>query len=162
MAVTNRHSTLYANVYVNKYLADNRDYGGPPIKIPFFHTVVSGETGGASALVRDTVNLCVLPANCMVVSIDLVANDVWASAGLNGTFQIGDSGDDDRYIVAAEAYTAGGGPISTEGGLRGGRLAFTGQNYRPTVDTIVVLQWRVANPGVGKIIKGAFEVIAQG
>lgn len=159
MAVTNRNSTLYGNVYVNKYLADERDYGGPLFQIPFLHTVVSGETGGASALVRDTVNLCVLPASCMVVSLDIVANDVWASAGTNGTFQIGDAGDDDRYLVAAEAYTAAGGPIAAEGGLRAGRLAFAGQNYRPAADTIVKLEWRAANPVVGKIVKGVFGVI---
>jgi hypothetical protein len=95
----------------------------------------------------------------MVVDLLVVAENIWASAGLNGTFQLGDSGDDDRYMVAAEAYTAAGGPIATEGGLRAGRLAFAGQNYKPTADTIVLLQWRVANPTVGKIVKGAFVVV---
>lgn len=158
MTVTNRNSTLYTKLYVNKYLGDATDLGGRAVPIPFQHTVVSGETGGASAGVRDTVNLCVLPANCMVVGLEFVSNDVWASAGTNGTFQIGDSGDDDRYMIATELYTAAGSPIATEG-LKKDGLAFAGQNYKPTVDTIVLGEYRVANPVVGKIIKGVFWVI---
>src|SRR3972149_12110049 len=113
---TNRNSALYAKLHVNKYLGDARDYGGRMVPIPFDHTVVSGETGGASAGVQDTVNLCVLPANCMVVGLEWSADALWASAGTNGTLQFGDSGDDDRYLTATELYTATpGGPIATEG-----------------------------------------------
>jgi hypothetical protein len=158
MAVTNRNSTLYSNVYVSKYITDARDRGGRLVPIPFEHTVVSGETGGASAGVRDTVNLCVLPANCRVIHLIFSSNDVWASAGTNGTLQLGDSGDDDRYMVASECYTAGGSPIATEGQKRGG-LAHAGQNYKPAADTIVLLEWRAANPVVGKTIKGCFMVV---
>ena len=159
MAVTNRDSTLYAKLHVSKYLGDARDRGGRVVPIPFQHTVVSGETGGASAGVRDTVNLCVLPANCMVVDLEVTAEAVWASAGVNGTFSIGDSGNVARYLGATEAYTADpGGPIATEGQKHAG-LAFAGQNYKPTADTIVLLEWRVANPSVGKVIKGCFFIV---
>lgn len=159
MAVTNRNSTLYTKLHVNKYLGDARDLGGRAYPIPFEHTVVSGETGGASALVRDTVNLCVIPANCMVVGLTIVANALWGSAGTNGTLLLGDAGDADRYMTATELYTASpGGPISTEGMLRGG-LADTGQNYKPTADTILLAEYRGANPVVGKVFKGVLWVI---
>lgn len=158
MGATTRNSTLYANLHVNKYIVDARDRGGRAVPIPFQHTVVSGETGGASAGVQDKVNLCVLPANCEVVGLDVTCDAVWASAGVNGTFELGDSGDSDRYLKATEAYDANG-PRATEGDLRGGRLAFAGMRYRPTADTIVTLTWKTANPTVGKIVKGVFWVI---
>lgn len=162
MTVTNRNSTLYTNVYgTGKGLpVDARDRGGRIVPIPFSHTVVSGETGGASALVRDTVNLCVIPKGSMVIALKFVANDVWASAGTNGTLQLGDSGDDDRYLVATELYTAAGGPITGDG-KQVNLLAFAGQNYRPTADVIVLAEYRAANPVVGKIFKGCFFVIPE-
>ncbi len=158
MAVTTRNSTIYAAKHVTFAVADARDGGGRAVPIPFSHTVVSGETGGASALVRDVVRLCVLPANCEVVGLSFSANDVWGSAGANGTLQLGDSGDDDRYMIATELYTAAGGPIATEM-TKVQNLAFAGQNYKPTADTIVLAQYRAANPVVGKIFRGCFWVI---
>lgn len=149
MAVTNRNSTLYTKLHVNKYLGDARDRGGRAVPIPFQHTIVSGETGGASAGVRDTVNLCVLPANCMVVGFDLTREALGASADAGLTLQIGDSGDDDRYMAAVDSDAAG--TVNT--------LAFAGQNYKPTADTIVVAEYRVANPVVGKIFKGTFWIV---
>lgn len=154
---TTRNSTLYTKLHVNKYLGDARDQGGRAVPIPFEHTVVSGETGGASAGVQDKVNLCVLPANCMVVGLEFKANALWASAGTNGTLQLGDSGDDDRYMVATELYSAES-PLPTEGTVRFG-LAFAGQNYKPTADAIVQATYKTANPVVGKIFKGTFWVI---
>ena len=160
MAATTRNSTLYANLHVNKYLGDARDRGGRVVPIPFAHTVVSGEVGGASAGVQDLVNLCVLPAFCMVLALFIVADNIWASAGANGTLQLGDSGDDDRYMVATELYTSTGGPIPAEmAGKPQGILALAGQNYRPTADTVVQAKWKVANPTVGKQFKGSFLVV---
>lgn len=159
MAATTRNSTKYKKLHVDKYLGDARDAGGRVVPIPFAHTVVSGETGGASAGVQDKVNLCVLPANCEVIGLQFSADAIWASAGTNGTLQLGDSGDDDRYMTATELYTASpGGPIATEGMKRGG-LADTGQNYRPTADTIVVATWKTANPVVGKKFQGCFLIV---
>lgn len=155
---TTRNSTQYSNLYVSKYLADSRNFGGTPIIVPFEHTVVSGETGGASAGAQDAVNLCVLPANCKVVMMFFKANALWASAGTNGTLQIGDSGDDDRYMVATELYSAES-PLPTEGTVRFG-LALAGVNYKPTSDTIVFATYKTANPVVGKTFKGCFIVIA--
>src|SRR3972149_2930902 len=157
MPVTNRNSTLYTKLHVNKYLGDARDRGGRIFPIPFPHTVVSGETGGASAGVRDTVNLCVLPANCMVIDLIFKSNALWGSAGVNGTLQLGDSGDAARYMVATELYSAES-PLPTEGTVRF-RLALAGLLYKPTADTIVLAEYRVANPVVGKIFKGCFLVI---
>lgn len=157
MTVTNRNSTLYTKLHVNKYLGDPRDRGGRIVPIPFSHTVVSGETGGASAGVRDTVNLCVLPAHCMVIDLIFKSEALWASAGTNGTLQIGDSGDDDRYMIATELYSAES-PLPTEGTVRF-RLANAGLLYKPTADTIVLAEYRAANPVVGKIYKGCFLVV---
>lgn len=158
MAAVTRNSTLYTKLHVNKYLGAATDRGGSLFPIPFQHTVVSGEIGGASANARDKVNLCVIPAQYMVVGLHLVANDIWVTAGVNGTLQLGDSGDDDRYMVATELYTALGGPITADG-KQVNLLAFSGQNYIPTADTIVLAEWRVANPVVGKILKGCFMTI---
>ena len=158
MATTTRNSALYTRVYVNKYISDARDRASRILPIPFDHTVVSGETAGASAGVQDHVNLCVLPANCIVLDIRWSADAIWASAGVNATLEIGDSGDQDRYVTATELYTATpGGPIATQGMLRQG-LADTGQNYRPTTDTIVYATYKAANPTVGKRFKGYFLV----
>lgn len=159
MPATTRNSTLYKKLHVDQYLGDARDEGGRAYPIPFQHTVVSGETGGASAGVQDKVNLCKIPANCMVVGLNWVSEALWASAAVNGTLQFGDSGDDDRYMTATELYTATpGGPIATEGMKRQG-LAFEGQNYKPTADTIAVATYKTANPTVGKTFKGVFWVI---
>ncbi len=158
MATTTRNSALYTRVYVNKYLSDARDRAARIVPIMFDHTVVSGETAGASAGVQDHVNLCVIPAYAQVLDIRWSADAIWASAGVNGTLEIGDSGDQDRYVTATELYTATpGGPIATQGMLRQG-LADTGQNYRTTADTIVYATYKVANPTVGKRFKGYFLV----
>lgn len=159
MATVTRNSALYSRVYVNKYLSDARDRAGRLLVLPFSHTVVSGETAGASAGVQDHVNLVVIPAFAMVLDIRWVADALWATVGTNGTLEIGDSGDQDRYVTATELYTATpGGPIATEGMKRQG-LADTGQNYRTTADTIVFATYKVANPVVGKIFKGYLLVV---
>ena len=155
---TTRSSTLYTKLHVNKYPPAATDLGGRAYPIPFSHTVVSGETGGASAGVQDKVNLCVIPKGAMVVGLEFVSNDVWASAGVNGTLELGDSGDTDRYLVATELYTALGSPITGDG-KQVNLLPYSGQNYTPTADTIVTATWKTANPVVGKIFKGCFWVI---
>lgn len=159
MAATTRDSVLYAKISTNKYLSMGDAVGGRVVPIPFKHTVVSGETGGASAGVQDKVNLCVIPKDCTVLTLFWTANALWASAGTNGTLQFGDSGDDDRYLTATELYTATpGGPIATEGMKRQG-LADTGQNFKTTADTIVVATYKTANPVVGKVFQGCFLVV---
>lgn len=158
---TNRNSTLYSNLHVSKYLADARDLRGRVVPIYFSHTIVSGETGGASAGVQDSVNLCVLPADCRVIGLDFQSQNLWASAGVNGTLQIGDSGDNDRYMAATELYTANGSPLATEGEDKRTDLAWAGFGYEPSVDTIVYATYKVANPTVGKTFKGVFYVIPK-
>ena len=125
MASVTRDSALYAQIYTNKYLTENAyQLGGRAYPIAFQHTVVSGEAGGASAGVSDIVNLCVLPKDVMVVALDVASDNIWASVGVTGTYSIGDSGQVDRYMKATKSYTAGpvGGPIATQGDLRGGRV----------------------------------------
>jgi hypothetical protein len=157
MAATTRDSTLYDKLHVKKRVYAANERFGRVVPIPFQHTVVSGETGGASAGVQDKVNLCVIPKDHMVIDMIVSAEAIWASAGTNGTLQIGDSGDDDRYMQATELYTAAGGPIGTEAGAKPSRLlSFAGQNYVPTADTVVVATWKTANPVVGKVFKGCF------
>ena len=149
-----RESVIYASVHTNKYVADARDGGGRVVPVPFEHTVVSGELGGASAGVSDEVNLCVLPANCEVVGLQMVHEGFAISAGVGVTFDIGDSGDPNRY------YVTGDNPEGADEDIAGsiGKLAVAGMKYRPTADTIVLLQWGVANPVVGQIIKGCFYI----
>lgn len=146
---TTRNSALYTQLDVNKYLSKGTDRGGRSIIVPFAHTVVSGETGGASAGTQDKVNLCVIPANARVINFALAREAMGASAGAGVTAKVGDSGDDDRYMAATDSDAAGN--------VAG--LVFAGQNYTPTADTIVVLTWTTANPVVGKKIAGFIEVI---
>ncbi len=154
---TTRNSTLYANLFVNLYLGDSRNIRGRVQPFPFSHTVISGETGGASAGVQDKVNLTVIPKAYEVIDLIFKSNALWGSAGTNGTLQIGDALDDDRYMTATELYSAES-PLPSEGTVRTG-LAFAGQNYVTTVDTIVVATYKVANPVVGKIFKGVILAI---
>jgi hypothetical protein len=161
---TTRNSTAYAQLHVNKYMGLPVQTHGRVVPILFAHTVVSGEVGGASAGVQDKVNLCVIPALATVIGLDFMCENLWASAGVNGTIQIGDSGDDDRYMQAIEAYTATtGNPIVSEWAttkpVGAGVLAFAGFHYRPTIDTIVVATYKAANPTVGKILRGVIRVI---
>jgi len=85
----------------------------------------------------------------MVLDFRLIFEALAVSAGVGMTLQVGDSGDADRYMVATDADAAG----SVNG------LAFTGQLYKPTADVIVLAEYRVADPVVGKIFKGFFIVV---
>jgi len=150
-----RDSTQYTNVEVDANVADARDKGGRAVPVPFTHTVVSGGLGGASAGVSDEVRLCVLPANCEVVGLEMAHNGVGGSAAAGATFDLGDSGDPNRY------YATGDNPEGIDEDIAGsiGKLAFAGMRFRPTTDTIVLLQWGVANPTVGQIVKGVFWIV---
>ena len=136
MAVLN--STLYTNVYVNKYVTDARDKGGRAVPIPFTHTVGADTTA-------DTVNLCVIPANCDVVGLD-VSND---ACGGTCTMALGDSGSATRFLVATSVVSAG----------RNNGLLTAGMRYRPTADTLVFITWAASNPTAAAVIKGVIWVI---
>jgi len=151
-----RDSTQYADINVNApNIATARQEGGRPVPITFDHTVVSGELGGATAGASDEVRLCVLPANCRVVGFEMAHNGVGASAGTGATIEIGDSGDVNRF------YISGANPEGADEDIAGGigTLAFAGLNFEPTADTIVLLQWGIANPVVGQQVKGLFWII---
>lgn len=140
---TARSSTLYTNKHVNKTVLDARDGGGRPVPIPFELTVVS-----ASA-VNDTYNMCVLPKGCEVIGLVCTTDGLGPSAGGGRTFQLGDSGDNDRYMAATD-FDA----VNAQGSL-----AYAGARYRPTADTIVVGLIGGAAGVVGKKVKGHFMVV---
>lgn len=136
MAILN--STLYSNVYVNKYVADARDKGGRAVPIPFAHTVGADTTA-------DTVNLCVIPANCDVVGLD-VSND---ACGGTCTMALGDSGSATRLLIATSVVAAG----------KNSGLLTAGMRYRPTADTLVFITWAASNPTAAAVIKGVIWII---
>ncbi len=145
-----RDSTRYSNVHTNAYPSDARDLQGRVTIVPFSHTVVSGELGGASAGISDEVNLCVIPANSEVLGMFVTHEAMGATTTAGVTIDIGDTGDPNRYYANADADAANNNGFIT---------LFTGVQYRPTADSIVQLQWGGADPVVGKIIKGFFLVV---
>jgi hypothetical protein len=158
MVATTRDSVDYAALVTNQHFglpATKR--GGRVYPIPFEHVVVSGETGGASAGVQDKVNLAPLPLGAMAIGLELSSEALWASAGVNGTFQLGDAVDDDRYVIATESFSTNG-PTASDKVYAG--LALTGQNFvfLSTTPTLI-LTWKTANPVVGKKIRGCLLVI---
>lgn len=139
-----RDSTLYTKLHVNKFLGDARDAGGRAVPVPFEHLTVSGEAAA------DKVNLCVLPANCEVLTMEAITPDgLGPSAGSNVNPTIGDAADVDRFMLATDMDVA-----NTRGVLSNG----VGMRFRPTADTIVQLTYTVA-PAVGRTIRGYFWVI---
>lgn len=143
MAATNRNSTLYLNHDVNKEPADARDRYGRVVPLRLAHTVVTGEDSD------DTVNLGVIPANWEVVFLRAITDGLGVSAGAGVAPAIGDSGDADRYMKATDFDAA----------EASGLLAFAGQNYRPTADTIILMTYSVANPVVGKKVEGIMLLV---
>lgn len=136
--MANVSSAQYTSIYVNKYLAGSRQLGGKTYNLPFSH-VVGTEASG------DTVNLAVIPANAMVINL-IVSND---ALGASTTLAIGDAGSATRFL-AATAVTAAG---------KNNGLLSAGQNYIPTVDTILLATWGGATPTAAGVIKGVLQVI---
>lgn len=143
MGAVLRDSTIYANRFVNKYIGDARDYGGRMVPLPFELTVVSASTVG------DTYNLTVILANTKVIGLECTTDGLGASAGAGRTCALGDSGDNDRYMVATDFDVANA----------QGTLANTGQGYKPTTDTIVVALSAGGAWVVGKKVMGCLVVI---
>jgi hypothetical protein len=138
MAATARSSTLYTNYDVTKYVPDARDRHGRVVPLYFEATIVSASNIG------DTYNLFVLPKGWSVAALFCTGNGLGASAGAGCTVQIGDSGDDDRYMAATDFDVANA----------QGNLAYAGVAYRPSADAIVVAKIGTAAAVVGKLIKG--------
>jgi hypothetical protein len=143
MGAVLRDTTLYTNYETNKYVADARDRYGRVVPVYFSVTIVSAAT------VADTYNLFTLLANWAVCGLNCSTNGLGGSAGAGVTFQIGDSGDDDRYMAATDFDAANA----------LGHLAYAGQNYRPTSNTIIVAKIGGAAGVVGQIVKGHFFLI---
>lgn len=138
--MASRDSALYAKLDVNKYLGDARDRGGGVVPIPFEHTVIAG--GEAAA---DTVNLCVLPANCEVAGLTCNTDGL----GTSVTLKIGDSGDTDRLMMAT-AFAAA---------EDSGKIAFSGLRYRPAASTVVYATYAGATATAGKIFRGVIWIV---
>ena len=134
---TARNSVEYTKLYVNKYLGGPADMGGRVYPLTCTYVTVT-------EVVTDTVNLVVLPANWTLVGMDLYHDAATSTAVI-----IGDSGSANRYM--ASVTWAAAGTVSA--------LAGTGQNYKPTADTVIFLTWVTTNPGVGVNIKGVFWAI---
>jgi hypothetical protein len=139
MAVLN--STLYTNVYVNKYIADARDKGGSRVDVPFTHTVVSDTTS-------DTVQLCVIPSGWEVVSLDVSFD----ACGGSCTMALGDAGSATRFMAATSTVAAG----------KFNGLLTAGMRFRPTADTIVFITWAGSNPTAAAVVKGTIGCVRQG
>jgi hypothetical protein len=86
----------------------------------------------------------------MVVGLNFGCNALEVSAGINSTLEIGDSGDSDRYMKAKE--------FDVENAVAN-PMPFSGQNYKPTADTIVTATWKTGNPKVGSILRGCVWVV---
>ena len=134
-----RDTAFYSSAYVSKHIQDSRKHTAKPVGLPFELTVPSPSAGG------DTYNLQVIPAQWRVVGLECSTDGLGASAGSGRTFQIGDAGDDDRYMIASDFDLANA----------QGTLAFTGAGYTPSADTIVVGKMHATNPAVvGKKVTG--------
>lgn len=138
--MASRDSTLYTKLDVNKYLGDARDRGGRAVPVPFEHTVVAG-----GEAIADTVNLCVLPANCEVVGLDCITDGL----GTSVTLKIGDSGDTDRYMMATAFASA----------EDSGKLAFSGMRYRPTAAATVFGTYAGGAATAAKIFRGVIWIV---
>lgn len=142
---TTRDSAFYTSQQTNKYLQQpSNKYRGHPIAIPFELTVVSV---AASA---DVYNLGVIKAQERVIGIELTTSGLGASAGAGRTVQIGDSGDDDRYMAATDVDLVN----------QSGFLASAGQGYTPTADTVFFAKAGGAALTVGGTVKGVLYVLA--
>jgi hypothetical protein len=140
MAAVLRDTTLYANIWTNKYVADARDRGGRCVPLPF-------ELVGLSpATVADTYNLTVVPMFAKVIDLYGVTDGLGASV----TASVGDSGSAARYVAAGTS-------LATTGLTA--LLAITGMGFKPTADTIVVFTGAGAAITVGKLFKGFLMVI---
>lgn len=138
MGATLRSSTLFTNYETNKHIPEPRDRHGSLIPFYFEVTIVSASN------ISDTYDLFTIPANWSVAFIQATTNGLGASAGAGVTFQIGDSGDADRLMIASD-FDANNAVA---------HLAYTGVAYRPTVDTIEECLIGTAAAVVGKLVKG--------
>jgi hypothetical protein len=144
MTATARDSTLYGYEALH-YVPDGRDRGSHVVPYYFEMTIVSASGVG------DTYNLFTLLARWSVAFLHCTGNGVGASAGSSATVQIGDSGDDDRYMPATD--------LDASNAQYSG-CAYAGVAYRPTANTVVVAKNATAAWSVGKIAKGHFFLVA--
>jgi len=143
---TARSSTLYTNFVTNMYPADGRDRNAKIHRFSVGFTVVSASN------IADTYNLLVIPAGWQHSETILTTDGLGASAGVGCTVQVGDSGDDDRYVAISDFDAVNAVSIR----------AYAGMNYRPTADTIMVAKIGTAAAVVGKIVVGHVDLLPPG
>lgn len=139
---TARESVNYASAYTNKYLQDARTLRGRAVPMDISFLTVSATATG------DTYKVGVIPANAKVVGLEVVGEGLSASAGVNGSVKIGDSGDDDRYMKATDFDVV----------EARGTLAYAGVGYTPTADTIVIATVTGVHLA-GKNVKGTLWIV---
>jgi len=143
---TARSSTAYTNWVTNKYVADGRDRDAKIHRFSVSFTIVSASN------IADTYNLLVIPATWQHSQTVLTTDGLGASAAVGCTVQVGDSGDDDRYVAISDFDLVNAVSIR----------AFAGINYRPTSDTIMVAKIGTAAAVVGKIVTGFVDLLPPG
>lgn len=137
--MANRNSVQVAKQVAKQPLLAT-DAGGRAYPLAFTYVVVTEVT-------TDTVSLVIIPANYMVVAMDL-AHDAAASTAVI----IGDAASTNRYMPSQSWAAAG--QVNT--------LPVSGQNYKgptPAADVTVILTWVTVNPTVGANIVGVFWVV---
>lgn len=143
---TARASSLYTAFYTTLLPADGRDRNAKVHRFSVAFTIVSASN------IADTYQLLTIPAGWQHSETILTTNGLGASAGTGCTVQVGDSGDDDRYVAISDFDLVNA--VSTR--------AYAGMNYRPTADTIMVAKIGTAAAVVGKIVVGHVDLIPPG
>ena len=91
-----------------------------------------------------------IPANSQVLTMFESHEAMGATTTAGVTMTIGDADDPNRYVDQADADAAGNNAFI---------ILFAGLRYRPTADSIVLLEWGTANPVVGQVVKGFFLIV---
>ncbi len=133
---TARASTNYTNYDTNHYIPVPLVQGALPV------TMTRQVTIASIAAADDTYQLFTLKAGWSIFMLFATSNGLSASAAVGCTAQIGDSGDDDRFMAITDFDAAN----------QYGVLAAAGANYTATTDTIVLLKIATAAAVVGQVI----------
>lgn len=134
------NSLQYAKLYVNKYLAKLGDFGGRVMPLPFDFTWQVSPAPAAG----DIVNMCVIPANHMLVGIDLVRQAMASTA-----VTIGDAAVTNR--ISPSSTWAAAGSITV--------LDLAAMFFQPTVDTIVIATFVTVAPTASTRFAGCLYVM---
>ena len=143
MGATAREAPNFTTFWASGYIGGAQKIGGKSEKRFFEFTVLSASAGG------DSYKLTKVRAHEKVVGLFCVTDGLGASAGAGRTFEIGDSVDPDRLMLASDFDL-----VNAVGTLR-----FLGAGWTPTEDTDIVGTMHATNAAVvGKKVWGWIEV----